>query len=336
MRKLLGYARIWNAWKIRKSIVVGYVPEDIAIELTNTCNFKCSFCPQSDPRHFEMVSRTTLSPERADILLRKLRQGGVRTDVIHLTLDGEPFVNKKIGEICARAIHHQWRHFIFSTNGYFCTPDRLALLPDHGAARYRLCIDFCADERIFETHRGTPGSWAKVRDNILGILAERRFRHISVEIADISAVALADAGGLRAQHAALRAMFPRSGRLRITSRVFHNATGFVQGILERKRTSAHRYNLCPYPWTSMVIASNGDVVACCRDLQHKTVLGNLFEQDLQGIWNGEPFQAMRRALVAAHPGAIRACAQCDLPYDQDRFSLRHLIRTGISRLGIFE
>jgi radical SAM protein with 4Fe4S-binding SPASM domain len=84
----------------------------------------------------------------------------------------------------------------------------------------------------------------------------------------------------------------------------------------------------------MVIASNGDVVACCRDLQHKTVLGNLFEQELVDIWNSEEYQNLRTALVEKDPDRMSACQGRDLPYDADKFRVAHLAKTAVNRLGI--
>ena len=49
-------------------------------------------------------------------------------------------------------------------------------------------------------------------------------------------------------------MFPIIDRLQVNIRIFHNSTGFVPGILEdRKRGNDNNYNLCHYPWTSVVI-----------------------------------------------------------------------------------
>ena len=50
-------------------------------------------------------------------------------------------MNRQIGGICAAAIDYGFKNFIFSTNGYFCTPDRLAELPrGAGDVSYQLCI----------------------------------------------------------------------------------------------------------------------------------------------------------------------------------------------------
>src|SRR5262249_28861444 len=224
-----------------------------------------------------------------------------------------------------------WYNHIFSTNGFYCTPERIAKLP--AGARYQLCIDFCADKAMFERHRGTPNSWDKVKGNIDSILS-RGFDNISVQLTDISSFSVSDHAELKARFAALKALFPSSTRLHIKSRVFHNATGYVEGMLDRKRARKTAYNLCPYPWTSLVVASNGDVVACCRDLQHKTVLGNLFEQDMRAIWQGEKYRTFRQALADQKPEAVAACASCDMPYDPSKFTASHIVKTGLNRLGI--
>ena len=337
MQKLIRYAWIFISWRVMKSEKVHYVPEDISIELTNTCNFRCTFCPQSDPEHFNIVTRSTLTPENAAILLDKIRAGGVRTNVMHWTLDGEPFVNKQLGQICDLAIERGFTQFIFSTNGYFCTKERLSELPHGNNVAYQLCIDFCADEALFERHRGTPKSWRRVKGNIERLLADVSLSHIRLQVTDISSFE-EKLQKTEAPLDALRGLFPDSDRLRVTGRTFHNATGHVEGLLERKRSERSsirsKYNLCPYPWTSIVIASNGDVVACCRDLQHKTVLGNLFETDLQEIWNGSEYRSLRRALSERKPSNIEACRGCDMPYDTDKFTFSHILRTAVNRLGI--
>ena len=99
MGKIINYARIYYNWKMGRKTALGYAPEDISIELTNTCNFRCRYCLQSDPGHFKTVSRSNLSPDEARVLIRRLRDGGVKTNVMHWTLDGEPFINKNINEI---------------------------------------------------------------------------------------------------------------------------------------------------------------------------------------------------------------------------------------------
>ena len=77
-------------------------------------------------------------------------------------------------------------------------------------------------------------------------------------------------------------------------------------------------------------------MACCRDLEHKTVLGNLLRQEFDEIWNGEKYQALRRDLVQKQPGKQAACANCDMPYDAAKFSLGNMTKIAVHRLLLFE
>jgi radical SAM protein with 4Fe4S-binding SPASM domain len=335
MAALTRYAKVAYRWQLARSAVLDYVPEDISIEVTNTCNFKCQFCPQSSPDHFAGRERTSLSAEQADVLLAKLRRAGVTTNVIHWTLDGEPFVNKSFHRICERGLAHGFRIQVFSTNGSLATHERVRELPRNLGAKYTLCIDFCADQSYFEEVRGKDGSWKKVLTNICEILSDDGLAEVSIKVTDIASYGCDDPEDLARRRAALVALLPGSPRLKVTGRVFHNMTGYVPLNSLKKKLTQRRYHLCPYPWMSLVVASNGDVVACCRDLSHKTVLGNLFQQDLDVIWNGEPYQELRKQLVARNPAGVDACKGCDLPFDGSKFGVKNLMRAAVNRFKVF-
>lgn len=329
--KLQHYGRAFWHYRLVPTAAPSYVPEDISIEITNVCNFRCVFCPQSAPQHHHVVPKSYLSPECAATFLQKLREGGVRTNVIHWTHDGEPFVNKRFHEICAVGVRYGFNEMYFATNGMLCTPERLAQLP-RADCGYTFTIDFSADEATFERVRGTPGSWARVRANIARILADPDYDHITVELREISTFVESDPALIARRERALRGLFPSSRRLRVRSKVFHNACGFLPRLRRRRRV---RYRLCPYPWTSLSVASNGEVVACSRDLRHQSVLGNLFTQSLDDVWNGAPMQALRRHLIDERPDRNGACAGCDLPYDPAKFTLANIWRTSSGRLRLF-
>ena len=333
LRKLSRAARIFYHWKFRRSQVLPYLPSEVSMELTNRCNFKCAFCPQSDPEHFNRVPATAITPARAGILLRKLRAGGLKTRIIHWTLDGEPFMNKRFHEVVAAAVVNGFNTHHFATNGFFVTPERLRQFPGEGQ-RYYLTPDFCSDERYFEQHRGMPGSWRVVLENIRAVLAASDLQHFHFKMTDISSYKITDPEELDRRFEALKALFPAGQRISFHRRVFHNATGHLP--ITQEQLAGSKYNLCPYPWFSFVIAANGDVVACCRDLEHKTVLGNLFTQELGEIWNGEKYRALRRDLAAREPRRQAACEHCDMPYAAHKFSMRNVVKTAVHRMLVFD
>lgn len=326
LRHVRHHLQVLWAWRFRHATELPYLPTEISIEVTNRCNFKCAFCPQSSPEHFDEVPRVTLTPERAGILLDRIRSAGCTGRVLHWTLDGEPFMNKQFDAIiCAAAargftVHH------FGSNGFFTTRERLAEFPRGPEHRYFVCTDFCSDPAYFEQYRGTEGSWQVVRDNLLEVLGDSEYASFRFLVTDISSYTIHDPALLESRFQDLQGLFPASERVTFHRRVFHNMCGF----LATEKTK-RRYNLCPYPWFSFHIASNGDVVACCRDLEHKTVLGNLFEQEMREIWNGAAYRELRKVLLEERPEAAAACVGCDMPYDDSKFSWRNMAKTAAHR-----
>ena len=333
-RKLASYAKIFYAWQIRKSLAPSYMPEDISVEATNACNFRCAFCPQSDPRHHELVPRITLEPERAAAIFKRLREGGVTTPTLHWTLDGEPFMNKKFAALCGIAIDHGFTNMIFATNGMLLSEQRLRELPVSPQTKYTFTIDYCADAEYFEEVRGKKGSWQVIQDNIRASLGNNSQQHLHFQLSDITAYKTHDAEVRRTQFEKLNGLFAGAGgRINFRAKTFHNSTGLTTVPASNARKD--RYYTCPYPWTSLVVASDGRVVACCRDLRRQTVLGNLLDEPLEAIWRGAAAQELRRNLALRTPWKSKACDGCDMPYDASKFSLRNLIRTARGRLQIF-
>lgn len=310
---------------------VNYMPQEVSLEVTNLCNFKCVYCLQADPNHHDHAPRSSLDPETCELFLKKVRAATIKTNLIHWTLDGEPFLHKDFSTFCRIGVKYGFTKTYFATNGTHCTLEKLLSFPIR-ECRFTLTIDFCADKSYFEQIRGTKGSWTKIKRNIKDILADDRLYNVCIELIDIFSFRNNDRESLDASLSSLKELFGKHPRLKYRQRNFHNATGFLP---TKKNSTESKYHLCPYPWTQLKIASNGDVVACSRDLEHKTVLGNLKSQDVAGIWNGEPMKTHRRNLLNKKPHNNHVCKGCDLPHDNSRFTLKYLFKTAKGRLQLF-
>jgi MoaA/NifB/PqqE/SkfB family radical SAM enzyme len=70
---------------------------------------------------------------------------------------------------------------------------------------------------------------------------------------------------------------------------------------------------CMRPWTTAYITANGNALPCCISPFATTnyeslILGNVFYQSFEDLWNAEPYQAWRRQLLSDKPH--EACAGC--------------------------
>ena len=74
---------------------------------------------------------------------------------------------------------------------------------------------------------------------------------------------------------------------------------------------------CQRPYSLTYITSSGNVLSCCfapfghksaREYKEERVLGNVFQEPIAAIWQGERYEAFRRAFESEHPA--KHCAQC--------------------------
>jgi MoaA/NifB/PqqE/SkfB family radical SAM enzyme len=81
---------------------------------------------------------------------------------------------------------------------------------------------------------------------------------------------------------------------------------------------AHPWQGCFRPWSLMYITSNGTALPCCiapfAATDYTTImLGNIFERPLEEVWNGEPYQALREAVLSEAP-APWPCQNCGVKW----------------------
>lgn len=81
---------------------------------------------------------------------------------------------------------------------------------------------------------------------------------------------------------------------------------------EHKREGGN--NPCLIPWKSAVVLANGDVMACCVP---GSKMGNVEEQPLEAIWQGEAYRRLRARVNSAEPPTL--CKVCQFRGPIDRF-----------------
>jgi radical SAM protein with 4Fe4S-binding SPASM domain len=82
---------------------------------------------------------------------------------------------------------------------------------------------------------------------------------------------------------------------------------FENGKLKMKHPPR---NECDWIYSTMTIQVNGDVVPCCRDPKGKWVLGNVFKESFDSIWNGAEYRGLRHA-VTTQQSKLALCSLCE-------------------------
>ncbi|MBS29099.1 MAG: molybdopterin biosynthesis protein MoeA [Alphaproteobacteria bacterium] len=89
-----------------------------------------------------------------------------------------------------------------------------------------------------------------------------------------------------------------------TSWVFADG-GFADINLEEERTP------CPALYSTMAVHVDGNVSYCCLDGFGETSVGNVFEQPVRDVWNGEEMQKVRHYHETKQWDKVPFCKSCD-------------------------
>ncbi len=306
MNKLTHIFKLAWAYLIKKATVLSYPPYQYTIEPTNVCNFKCDFCPQSDPEHQKRRPTGQLTIDNLRLFLKKRKDVTPGNININFTLDGEPFINKNMIKFIELAAN-EGLFSRFASNGSLINQEKADLLAEAGP--FIASIDFASDKNIFETIRSKKDNYEKLLENLRYLIKKaRENKNVNLEINDITSFAGVDPEeSLKKMKTLFGTDFPPN--VRFTTRQFHNFCGHLD-LKDKEK----RYRLCPYPWTQMAVTHTGDSVPCCRDTSARSILGNVFEDDIMTVWNGTKYREFRQNLIDKKPELNSACKDCDLPY----------------------
>lgn len=70
--------------------------------------------------------------------------------------------------------------------------------------------------------------------------------------------------------------------------------------------------VCPYPFYTLAVQSDGDVVVCCVDWSRHTKVGDIRSQKLKEIWEGEALKSLQKLHLEGKRYNNKACQNCEI------------------------
>lgn len=316
LRKILRFSLPGFNYLIGRSVLSP--PMDIHVETTNVCNFRCVYCPQSDPeKHFGILPAGKMSLADFKNLMDRLADAYPGKSLL-MARDGEPFAHPQLEEFIAYASGKGFAPIGLSSNGSLITKDRALAAISAGLSSMK--GDFSADRDRYEALRA-GARFDRALDGYRNVLRAAKESGVPFKLlmADVCTHDMKDPARIQESLSRLRALFEGyEPWLDVFPAIMHNALGESQQTLSTSTMGSARreYNRCPHPFFKMVIDYRGNVVACCRDLRSEYIVGNVLEvEDVhRDIWNGEAMRHLRRSIVRREPEKIDVCRKCDLPY----------------------
>jgi radical SAM protein with 4Fe4S-binding SPASM domain len=319
LRKAFTFRRTWNAVKsysgyllsllIKKPLVWGYPPV-VMIEPTNICNLRCPLCPSGNG-----TLKRTKGFMTVETFCRIIDQVHKHSFMAVLWNQGEPFLNKDIFEMIGYA-SDKGMFTLLSTNGNADVPaDKVV---NSGLDSLIVSLDGTTQEtynkyringslaKVLAFARATVKS--KIELNKTNPLLRWQFlvmKHNEHEIDSIKNLAKE----IKVDNLELKTVQiytkediknflpqnPRYRRYRIKGEDFELKAGIP--------------NRCRRVWSNAVINWNGEMAVCCFDKDIEFKLGNIYEEKILDLWQGEKFMRFRKQILK-NRSAYEICRNC--------------------------
>lgn len=257
----------------------------VYIEITNTCNFNCSFCfPSSRPK-------ALLSPQQFEQVLLRIKPF---TQYIYLHVLGEPMLHPHFGELLKLAFQHGFKVNL-TTNGSLLSK----LKVDGSVLRQVRQYNFS----LHDAAENVPAS--ELEAYLLGVCSfVKKYQgscYFSLRLWN------AGADGVSEFNRRCLSILNREFNMEMTEEVLsQRSTTIAEGVYLK--------NAARFQWPGQVeqgsavracyalrdhiaILSDGSVVPCCLDADAQLRLGNIFTDDLQSLLSSPKAEAIRKGFL---------------------------------------
>lgn len=236
----------------------------IYIEITNICNLNCSFCPETTR------TKQFMSSEQFEYIAKKIKPYG---DYIYLHVKGEPLLHKELSQILDICERLNLKVCI-TTNGTLIDKNINLLLSKPAIHKIHISL------HSFEA-------------SIPNLTIEQYINNICYLIKNADFLIVLrfwNEGGLnKLNNDILKILQHNFSFIRddkINERTYiENGEKFEWANLSSPNKSELDYGFCYALRNQIGILVDGSVVPCCLDNNGDITLGNIFESDLQDIYN---------------------------------------------------
>jgi len=288
------------------------LPRSLNIELNNTCNQKCIFCPYHGQYAFHEPKPAMLDQKFVQQILKQAYELGIGEKELGFYMAGEPFLYSGLASIVKYAKSLGFKYTFITTNGALATPERLKEIVDAGLDSIRFSINGGDSESYKKIHQADD--FDKVLENVRWLDSYRKKKKISIAVS-LSSV-------LTKQTLNIKDEIKNTFSQYVDDIIF---IPVILGRIDNKEVLReqlevvddsgeinHEY-ICPILFDTMYINALGKVVPCCDAYDCDLEFVDLYQDnDLVKAWNCEMFKKYRNIFIgnASDKGTI--CEKCIL------------------------
>ena len=291
-QRYIDYRTEWN------NAVPGNIPPfpiHLDFEFYDFCNQRCSFCPRNEKTHEDLPYPINTKSQIEWSVLAQIAKEGNENNLYSVNFGAyaEPLIYDRLFDAIRLFIKSNVVDTRLITNGLLLDKYYNEIL-DSGLLNLYVSLDACTED-TYEKQRGK--GFNKVKDNLLGFLEEKKRFNRAFPIVRVSFVE--------------------------SNKNLHEKAKFVefwkdkvdfidiQLMLDYTKQDAGNCVLkkwdCIDPFRRLSIISNGDVLPCCSFYGRSLTVGNIYQNSLKEIWEGEKLKKIRKMILSDTNKICLAC-----------------------------
>ncbi len=311
---LVNYSGLRKAKRLPLADIVPIpAPFTIYIEPTNICNFRCSYCPESFADYPEQAGGLhSLGIEDFKLIAEQIEKiGGVK--LINFYMMGEPFSNPNLCEFIKISKQKSLAEkVIVTTNASLLKEKYFEPLLNSGLDYLRISI-YGGNQLKHAERTKSKVSLDKILSNIAGF---KKLRDAANAEKPFIYLKMIDSSDDQENNQFLEMFSAVADEICIEPVMNwndlddRNLANKTPDELLASNYFDHRKTVCPSPFYTLIIHSDLNVSVCCVDWSKQTVIGNLREEPLKEVWQGQRLFDFRMAHLLGNRKSLEACRNC--------------------------
>lgn len=301
-----------------KDVVPLDTPYTLLIESSLLCNINCRYCAHS--KHMSSIFEGNITKDIFNRVLHDAHEFPHKFKLVDMQTFGEPLCNPNLAEMITLVKKENITNRVgFITNGLLFNKDRIDEILDSGVDTIRISLQGI-DSSTYKKICGANIDFDEFIENLTYLYNQRGKCKIRMKIADIAIDNIPDGKekfesifGPISDSIFIEKIIPIFQDVDYSDIDDSICQKAINGRKNVEQKSIHK--VCYWPFYRLRVTSNGKVTAACPDSPKDIVLGDINENSLVQIWNGEKRTNLLKTHLMGQRFSISSCHNCMLPND---------------------
>lgn len=286
-------------------------PYVLLVDPSSICNLRCQWCPSGYDALISSTGRAQqiMPLELFEKIVEQAKAFSKPFNVLRLYKEGEPLVNPNFPEIVKMAKESKcFTRIDTTTNGILLNKQLNRKIIAAGIDQINISVNGVNEEQIYK-NTGRHINFDEYVNNIRDLYNNRGNCVVYVKtIKDIltenEKEKFFDIFGESADRVFLERLSPAWPTFDVSKSGYNyeDVGNYEQPVEDRK--------VCPYIFYIMVVNADGTVSTCVGDWRHHQIVGNINEENIKDIWNGNMQRKYQIEHLRGNKDCFEMCKSC--------------------------